>query len=170
MPKITTNNVEIVANDFILANADNYASFKSDMYDGLIVKRAYGKKAKDIYFAGCYRFYWDNSKIGSFCQQKKLYDVNCTKEGFSVWFLPYSNLTNSKNDSANWTNYISSDFTTIKEVWESVNDLFHNDKSKRVTFAKQKNGQYLYLGIFQVTEIDKKNKCRIYKQVDKNYL
>lgn len=156
---------------FIPAQAGNYANFQSRIYNGLYVMHAYGTTAKDIYKAGVDNFDWDGSKTGKFGQQKLLYDLDCTGEGYSVWFLPYSNLTAIKNKNANWENYISSDFKLIKESWNNINsnvDFFY-DNTKRITFIKQKNGQYVYIGIFQAQKIDPSTKCKYYKRIGEDY-
>ena len=139
------------------------------MQNGLVVGHAYGSKAQDVYKQGQEFFGWDDSKQGYFGAQQMLYAKNCTKEGFAVWFLTYSNLNNYTNKAANWIDFISSDFETVKEVWKNLDDRFFNDNEKRVTFAKQKNGQYLYLGIFQATEWDQENRCKTFKRIDLNY-
>ena len=159
----------VLLDNFILADTTNHANYQSTFDEGLITGHAYGKKAKDVYCEGIRVFGWDYSKLDSFCSQKLLYSKNCSKEGYSVWFLPYSNMNNYKNNAVNWIDFINSTFDTIKEVWINLDDRFYNDKDKRITFAKQKNGQYLYLGIFQATEIDDENQCKIYHKLDGNY-
>ena len=162
----TATGEPILIENFIPATTGNYASFKSNMEDGLIVGRAYGRKAKDIYLEGYYNFGWKYSKLGSFCSQKILWEKDCSREGYSVWFLPYSNLNNYKNPYSNWTNFVGSDFKVIKEYWKEIDDRFYNDEDVRITFVKQKNGQYLYLGIFQAQEMDRENRCKTYYRVD----
>ena len=115
---------------------------------------------------GYYNFGWKYSKLGSFCSQKILWEKDCSREGYSVWFLPYSNLNNYKNPYSNWTNFVGSDFKVIKEYWKEIDDRFYNDEDVRITFVKQKNGQYLYLGIFQAQEMDRENRCKTYYRVD----
>lgn len=156
--------------DFILAQEGIYANSQSKISDGLYLMHAYGTRAKDIYSDGVRCFGWNDSKKGSFGSQRKLYDVNCTKEGYSVLFLPYSNINNIKNDKANWTDFISSDFKTIKEVWKDISVESFDDRTERITFAKQKNGQYIYIGIFQAEKIDEDAKCKYYTRINTDYL
>ena len=118
---------------------------------------------------GCKAFGWDYSNVHSFGSLQILFSKHCTAEGYSVWFLPYSNLNNRKNPRANWRDLIDIDFTTIKEYWNSIDERFYCDKDKRLTFASQKNGQYIYLGIFQAQEINELDKCKIFKRIDTNY-
>ena len=159
----------VLINNFVLASTDNYASFKSDMNKGLLVSCAYGKKAIDVYEEACNVFGWDSSKKGYFSPKKMLYEKECTKEGYAVWFLTYSNLNNYNNSAANWIDYVSSNFEVVKEVWKNLDERFFNDNEKRVTFAKQKNGQYIYLGIFQAKEWDEENKCKTFCRVAESY-
>ena len=171
-PKIeiqTKGEKPIFLENFIPASTDNYASFQSKVEDGLIVGHAYGSKAKDIYCEGIRIFGWDYSKLGYFYPQKLLFDKNCSKEGYSLWFLPYSNLNNRKNPKANWRDFISNDFATIKEYWVEIDDRFYNDEDIRITFASQKNGQYLYLGVFQAKERDEDNSCKTYYKIEEDY-
>lgn len=163
---ISASGEPVLIENFIPASTGNYANLESDIRNGLVECHAYGRKAKDIYLAGCENFGWSYSKLGSFCSQKLLYDKNCSREGYSVWFLPYSNLNNYKNSMANWINLISSDFNVIKENWKVLDDRFFYDKDMRITFAKQKNGQYLYLGIFQAKEFDEVNKVKTFYKVN----
>ncbi len=156
--------------NLILAQEGNYANSPSKVSDGLFLMHAYGTRAKDIYSDGVRCFGWNDSKKGSFGSQQKLYDVNCTKEGYSVLFLPYSNINNKKNDNANWTDFISSDFKTIKEIWKDTDKENFYDRTERITFAKQKNGQYIYIGIFQAEKIDEDAKCKYYTRINTDYL
>jgi hypothetical protein len=159
----------IFVSDFIPASVGNYASFESSMNDGLNVLSAYGKVAKDVYLDGCKHFGWDYSKVGSFCSQKLLYDKDCSREGYSVWVLPYLNTNNFKNPKSNWIDFVNSDFNIIKEVWKEMDERFFTDDDKRITFAKQRNGQYLYLGIFQAKEFDEENRSKTFYKIDGNY-
>lgn len=167
--RIKENYYDFPEDIFIPAASDNYANVKYEVSDGLVVGHIYGSAAKDIYYKGCEAFGWDRSKLNSFGPLQLLFSKKCTDEGYSIWFLPYSNLNNRKNPKANWRDLVSNDFTTIKENWNSIDERFHGDTDKRLTFVSQKNGQYLYLGIFQAKEIDEENKCKIFRRIDTNY-
>ena len=167
--KTTPKSEPVFVDDFIPASIGNYASFKSDMSEGLEVLHAYGKVAKEVYLEGCKHFSWDYSKQGSFCSQKLLYDKDCSREGYSLWFLPYFNINNYRNDKTNWIDFVDSDFDTIKEIWKEIDERFYNDYDKRITFAKQKNGEYLYLGVFQAIESDEDARCKIFQKIEGNY-
>lgn len=155
--------------DFILAQSGDYANFQSEVSDGLQLKHAYGTRAEDIYLDGVFCFGWNYAKRESFGRQQKLYDVKCTEDGYSVLFLPYSNLNDGRNEKVSWTDFISSDFKTIKEVWKDTDKEKFYDRTKRITFAKQKNGQYIYIGIFQAKIIDEEAKCKYYKRIGEEY-
>ena len=155
--------------EFVPADVGNYANVKGKMCDGLEVFRVYGTVAKDIYYDGYYHHGWDYSKRVFFDSLKILYATDCTRDGYSVWFLPYSNINNFKNPYSNWTNFVSSDFKVIKEYWHKIDERFEEDTEERITFVKQKNGEYVYLGIFQVKEWDREKGCKIYYKVGSNY-
>lgn len=159
----------ITLNDFISAPTDNYASYISNIENGLIVQHAYGTTAKEIYLNGVNLFGWDSSKIGSFGPQKLLFNKDCSPEGYSIWFITYSNLTTGSNPKTNWSDYINHDFNIIKECWKKIDNRFYDDKDTRITFARQKDGKYIYLGIFQAKEIDEENRCKTYHKINGNY-
>ena len=160
----------VLVEDFVLADTANYANFESSMANGLKEKCAYGTRAKDIYEEGCAVFGWNYSNRGYFCSQKLLHAKKSTKEGFSVWFLTYSNLNTGSNKNANWVDYISADFNTVKEVWKKIDERFYNDFDIRLTFARQKDGKYIYIGIFQADETDEENSCKTYHRIEKDYM
>lgn len=159
----------VILNDFILAATDNYSNYISNIENGLEIKHAYGTSARDIYVGGIQSFGWDASKLGSFCPQKLLFSKDCSKEGYSVWFLTYSNLNNYPNPKTNWLDYINGDFDIVKEYWKKLDSRFYDDKDIRITFARQKDGKYIYIGIFQVKETDLENKCKTYYRIEGNY-
>lgn len=150
-------------NEFVLADTTNHASYESNLSKGLIIGHAYGAKARNVYKSGILNLGWDSSKLTLF-SQKGFYATNCTKDGFSVWLIPYSNMNNYHNSENKCNYFINSKFDTIKEYWKpSTTPTQATDK--RITFAKQKNGQYLYLGIFQATETPPQNNCITYQKI-----
>ena len=111
--------------------------------------KGYGGKAQVIYDECCRRFGWDNSKRYLFEMMQILYAKEATPEKYSPWFLPHNNLTETKG--GNWFNKIQGD--TIVDMWLERDDRFYTDKTCRVTFVKNKSGQYVFLGIYEPIEM-----------------
>lgn len=105
----------------------------------------------------------------------RLYAENTITGVDYVWFLSHSNWTASKGDS--WEITISKDKSLIEEIFErKKEDLFY-DGVHRVVFAKKKNGQYVFLGIYETDDFKKdkdRNGKRIwrktYRQISDSYI
>ena len=106
----------------------------------------YGRVAKDIYLECCSAFGFNRRKAGSFGRQRLLYDTDCTVEGYDVWMLPHSDLTGDTNE--NWWNFIDDGGKKIIQYNRVKDDYSAN---LRLTFVKQKNGYYVYMGIYSLT-------------------
>lgn len=140
------------------------------MKDGLIPRKIYGNNEKDIYQEGIKIFNWNKSKLKSFCKDEVLYDTNCTPEGYSVWFLSNSYYLDGKS-SPSPCGVISNDFSRILEWWDKKDFNLYNffNFDNRLTFIKQKDGQYIYLGIYKVKDLDTKNGRRVFYRIGTNY-
>ena len=114
--------------------------------------KCYGKKAYDIYRECCRTLGFDWSKKHYFDLRQVLYSEDATPDGFAVWMLPNNSYT-GKN-SGNWANIFKDNGDTIYEVWK---EDFIGDSSDRVTFAKQRDGQYVFMGIYTLENIRKVN-------------
>ena len=133
----------------------------------------FGGVALAIYKRGCELFGWDDEKCSEFGRRQILYATDVTREGYSVWFLVHNSWT--KTQGGSWHNEIFSD--CIKEYWlQRVNDYgMFNDNTTRVTFAKNGQGDYVFLGIFvpvcleQVDYNGKEVYVKTYKLVSNNY-
>ena len=68
----------------------------------LIKGQVYGTAAKDIFVAGCDAFAWNQYESKCFGWQTPNYSEMATKEGYSVWFLAYSNWTDSDTAGVNY--------------------------------------------------------------------
>ena len=110
-----------------------------------------GTKAIDNYDRCCDLFGFKWHFRGSFASQKPLYAKNATKEGYSVWMLAHSSLNESyiqvKSSGRRWYNkFVDSD--TIKKVWFDF-DEYVEDNTIRITFAKSKQGNYIFQGVYK---------------------
>ena len=134
--------------------------------DQLLPMHPYGGVAKSIYDFCCKKFGFDESKRGCFGKQKKLYAQNATKEGYAVWFLSNSNWTNT--DNGVWKNTIEDDLELITQHSNDLKIEMASLGEIRVVFAKR-NGQYLFLGIYQCTSSDNIKKTDIYMRITSKY-
>jgi hypothetical protein len=114
----------------------------------------YGSAAQDIYLDCCRVFGWDRGRAGQFAQHTNLYDKHVTKEDYSVWFLPHHCWLKKERDrNRRWYNVVGRE--VIYEEWvdalltESDRQNLQYDFSSRLTFAKDKNGKYCYIGVFK---------------------
>ncbi len=106
----------------------------------------YGSSAKQIYLEQAKTFGWDESQAGKFGPQQRLYAQAVTPEGYSVWFLCNNNWNALKTSM--WTNVISADGNSLDEYWDKPLAGIYQAPEKRVIFAKKKNGNYVFLGVF----------------------
>lgn len=135
--------------------------------------KGYGTRAMDIYENCCRVFGWDYSKLGQFALKKPLYAYNATPEGYSVIFLAHSNWTDTK--VRNRINIIQE--KTLEERWREIDDdAFYTDTYTRVVFAKDKYGEYVFLGVYLYKETktvtflnEEKHFVKIYKRVSSQY-
>ena len=117
----------------------------------------YGTAALNIYHKGCKKLGWKTGHDDDFDKHTILYSQNITPEGYSLWFLTHhswiEDVKNVTTKNYTWWNTIGCDI--IHEDWieHKLNDDHrHNlkyDASTRLTFAKGKNGQYFYIGLFK---------------------
>ena len=106
----------------------------------------YGTKAYDIYVQCCRNLGFFTDKKNNFLPRRILYASKATLEGYAVWMLPHNNLT---GDATSWANIINDD--KIYEVWRIDDD---GESSDRVTFIKQANGEYVFMGIYTLEKKD----------------
>ena len=112
-----------------------------------------GTRAIDNYDRCCSLFGFKKALRGNFAPQKLLYAKNATKEGYSVWMLAHSNLTENyqqtKARGGKWYNiFLTSN--TIKKIWINPNE-YVEDNSTRICFAKNKQGVYVFKGVYKPT-------------------
>lgn len=119
---------------------------------------SYGESASRIYQSFCENkaFNWNIENKGSFGQQKPLYAQNCTREGYSVWFLAYSSYNLSKNEKRGVTNNIEAGTNNITVELDigSKDAPIENTGEVMVTFVKNRKGQYEFWGVLSTKEGD----------------
>ena len=151
--------------------AKGYSRFRDG---GLVLEKCYGNVAQEMYVDGCKEFWWKYYNKSIFKKQGLFYAPSSTPEDYAVWFIPHSDLTVSVNDSGRWTNIYSKEY--IYEVWHA--DCEYDADNYRVTFIKQGDGGYVFVGIYELCDIeiiDKKinnidfKHIRIYKRVADTY-
>ncbi len=144
------------------------------MQTEFVYKKQYGGKALTIYENGIKHLYFNPVKKHFFDLQQILYAQDCTKEGYSVWMLPYSTLNGKSNGS--WANFIEIEkqeiiqYTFVKDVY------IHKPNEKRLAFVKQKNDNYVFLGVYylkeRISNYFNNGKCvakEIYSLLSENY-
>ena len=135
-----------------------------------------GTRAIDNYDRCCTLFGFKKALRGNFAQQKMLYAKDATQEGYSVWMLAHSNLNESFNRNRRWYNIF--DYPDIiREIWFYPSDISisQEDYSYRVCFAKNKEGSYVFQGIYEPQKIEweevmgKTELVRTFKRISKVY-
>ena len=106
-----------------------------------------GTRAIDTYDKCCDLFGFKYSHRGKFAQQKKLYAINATPEGYNVWMLAHNSILEDFSEARNWFNIIV-DRDTIKEVWFDTTEASDKDFVPRVLFVKTLDRRYTFYGVF----------------------
>ncbi len=125
----------------------------------------YGTNSQKIYDECCNSFGWKQSERGNFGFRKKLYAKDAAGDGLSVWFIAHSDWTETnKGDHINKLGFFC--HPIIEEYLN--NELpSETDVTNRIIFAKKKDGNYYFVGVFKVT---KKNvRIREYKLLYRTY-
>lgn len=143
----------------------------------LIAGNSYGTKAKDIYLDCCNSFGWNKRLIGEFGMMKPLYGHGAADNSAKdVWFICHSNwysdllITVIENGKVveKHRNYIYSDVSHIEEYQiNAQNDVY--PLKDRITFAKNKRGRYVFLGIYRSEEPNSRNPSRSFYRISDDY-
>lgn len=127
----------------VSANPNRGLGLQASLY------RSFGSVAQDIYIRFCDEFGWNYRLSEKYGPRMKLFAKNATKEGYAVWFLPHSNLTDT--ETSIWKNWLSEDGLILEERWDRIaEDLYSEDV--RVTFIKKDN-EYYFIGLFAVESL-----------------
>lgn len=162
--------VKLFKNEGIGRNVSEDFSFS---WSFLQSGKTYGKVALDIYLKCCNKLDFKVSKSSFFAKQQILFASNATEFGYAVWMLPNSSYTGKT--SGVWANVIDGD--RIYEFWK---EDATGDSSDRITFAKQKDGEYVFLGVYTLESCERINVeieqedihiyyLKIYKRESKTY-
>lgn len=134
-----------------------------------------GTTAHKAYAFLARRYKWDINLVKYFEPRQLLYAADATSEGYSVWFLPHSNFISEEDTNGLWKNTFNGD--KIHEEWlpsiaNKPHSGLHTDKSTRVVFAKKASGKYYFMGVYEVTNIEKKSNgsyVKTYNKISREY-
>ena len=116
---------------------------------GLHYLHIHGRVAREIYDNLCGYYKFNKSKAYNFDRRQLLFSENCSPEGYAVWMLPHSNLNGETNGI--WANFADIQNNEIVQFTFGANVELSSNK-KRLTYVKQKNGEYVFLGIYKLKE------------------
>lgn len=117
---------------------------------GFKYKSIYGKNAADIYYKAVKYLNFDSDKNVSFSFPNLLYAKDCTPEGYSVWFLPNSELNGKSNGK--WANFIDEKKHKIIQYSFYGDKHKHEKGEKRIVFVKQNSEEYVFLGVYELVK------------------
>lgn len=116
---------------------------------------SYGTEAVAVYDEGCKCFGWNRNRRSSFTVCKPLHAVHATPEGFSVWFLCHSDAAEKRErfDRLKRWNFIHEDEIAEEDRDARVAGIVPSPDEYRLTFVKNWEGVYVYLGVFAQTDV-----------------
>lgn len=124
----------------------------------------YGTKAVDIYDRCCNSFGWKKVDRYNFLQRHSLYAKDVADNKLSVWFIANSNWTKFNSKFKNILDSLADSITEEYMQGEKPSEI---DKTNRIVFAKKKDGNYYFLGVYEVLE--QNDTTRIYKRISNIY-
>lgn len=142
----------------------------------LVQGRAYGTKAKTVYLECCEEFGWDKYLANEFGMMKPLFGHKAADGGRrEVWFICHSNwygdllIYDTASGDVKHRNLISKDWSRIEEFQQEAPHTNEYPLQERITFAKNKLGQYVFLGVYRAKEPNSKSPDRVFELVSKLY-
>lgn len=144
----------------------------------LVAGNSYGTKAKDIYLQCCQWFGWNARLANEFGMMKPLYAKGAAGSGTkAVWFICKSNWYNDLLIPVNGKivykhrNYIYDNLQCIEE-YQQDSKLYPSDYplQDRITFAKNKQGKYVFLGVYRAKEPNSDRHDRTFYRVGYDYI
>ena len=153
----------------LLAKNISYEEGDLTLCSGFEYMKTYGKKALSIYENACRYLAFNPQKKVSFNPMQILYAESCTPDGYSVWMLPHSNLNNECNGI--WANFFDTECGILQFDLKNWHYIIGE---KRLAFMKQKDKNYVFMGIYQLTEVkkdypDKGITLEVYSLISKDY-
>lgn len=130
-------------------------------------KLAIGTRAHEIYDKGCKLFGWDTTKLQIYAVKDMFSNMIVDGKEIGVWFIGYNNFSQQHEK---FTNEID-----VRDNWKITETFL--DKSRpiestcpeRVIFAKDHLGHYIFLGVYDRTNVDYVNKISEYTRREKQY-
>lgn len=149
----------------------------------LICGRSYGRKAKEVYIQCCNWFGWDKSKANEFGIMRPLYGLRAdntkTKD---IWFICSNNLYNPRyvdalvnghREKRLRNNIIATNDGKTLAIEECQPDEPYPDKvyplRDRIVFAKDKKGDYVFLGVYRAKEPASRAHLREFYKIADDY-
>ena len=146
-------------------------AIKQQPKEQLYFPHCYGKSAYDIYCELCEKYDFKDVLNTIFLPQRPLFaEYATTPENYDVWFMAHSNWNGS--NTTLWDNEIKGNGEYIVEQFIGSSfeyQRFGNPKNNRVTFVKMSDGQYAFLGIYQLIKNDSLRKVRVYERISEVY-
>ena len=136
----------------------------------------YGTKANDVYTLCCEWFGWNRGLTKEFGMMKPLFAHRGADNGsLDVWMICHSNwyadilIDDVKSGTRKHRNYIHADLSRIDEFQQNApfDDIY--PLQNRITFAKNKKGQYVFLGVYRAKDPNSKSPDREFCLVSESY-
>lgn len=146
----------------------------------LICGNFYGTNAKEIYIKCCELFGWDKKQVNEFGTMRPLYGHKAADNGTKdVWFICHCNcygdiLVTDKNGVQHHRNYVHTDSNgRVLFIDEYQQNAPFDNRAyplrERITFVKNKRGQYIFVGTYRSKEPNSKRCDRTFYRVGDDY-
>lgn len=134
----------------------------------LTAYKNYGDNALEIYEECSTIFGWNRNNSFEFDGSHQWYASKTTLEGYDVWVLFHNNWTGTR--TPHWINELSEDEETIVERCFNPDFRFWAETYElRLVFARNKAGEFLFLGLYKVESIDNGKKIKTYRRISREY-
>ena len=131
----------------------------------------YGTSAYNIYCDLCERLFFKEEFKDNFKPRQILFAEKATEFGDEdVWFIAHSNWNSSS--TSKWENFVHPNGDYIIEkclLSYQKHEEMDKPERERITFIKQSNGEYMFLGVFELESYDLVKKERKYKRISSDY-
>ena len=112
----------------------------------------YGTNALKIYDECCNTFGWKNTDRYYFMPRNQLYAKNSAGD-LSVWFIANSDWVEKFDEKHK--NILGFDADQIIEEYLQGEMPSETDKTDRIVFAKKKNNEYYFIGVYRILNNNK---------------
>ncbi len=128
----------------------------------------YGDNAFEMYEECSAIFGWNRNNAFEFDGSHQWYASKTTLEGYDVWVLYHNNWTDTR--TSHWLNELSDDEERIIEHNCNPGSYYWTeDYGMRLVFARNKAGEFLFLGLYEVESVDYEKKIKTYKRIAREY-